>query len=335
MKTGETAKFYLIIGISFAIMISFGFLPPFGAMTEYGMQMLGVFLGCIFGWLLGVNIPVTLLGIVVAGILISGQTIDSMITAVQSAQMILVMFWALIFIYGLRKCGLIDYLCKKMMSISWCKKSPWHLAVSLWLCTMVCTAFSCQAFAAMVLMFSMFYDVADKLGIERRGGYAAFVLVMIAGISTIGTGSVPYSNMILMSTTVMTAAVPDVVYNVSTMCLVDIAVTVATIVFISILFKILLVTNVIKPGFDMSHVDDLIENKAVLDTKVKWAIFYIVFLIVILVGPNFLPADSQLAILSNKIGSIGKFLLVVAMMCLTTIKGNVYLILRQQCEMEP
>ncbi len=196
VKMNKNMKFYSTIIISFIIMVGFGYLPPFGAMTVYGMQMLGVFLGCIYGWLVGVNIPVTLLGIVVAGILISGQTIDSMITAVQSAQMILVIFWALIFIYGLKKCGLMDYLCNRMMSISWCKKSPWHLAVSLWFCTMVCTAFSCQSFAAMILMFSMFYNISDKLNLQRRGGYTAFVLVMIAGISTIGTGSVPYSNML-------------------------------------------------------------------------------------------------------------------------------------------
>ena len=57
-KLSENAKFYLIIGISILIMIGVGQLPPFGEMTEYGMQMLGVFLGCIFGWLLGIVIPV-------------------------------------------------------------------------------------------------------------------------------------------------------------------------------------------------------------------------------------------------------------------------------------
>ena len=100
-KMSETMKFYLVIGISFLIMVIVGCLPPFGQMTVYGMQLLGIFLGCIFGWLLGIVVPVSLLGIIMAGFLVSGQTVDSMMIAVQSTQMLLVVFWALIFVYGL------------------------------------------------------------------------------------------------------------------------------------------------------------------------------------------------------------------------------------------
>lgn len=62
MSKNETSKFYLTMGLSLLIMILVGKLPPFGQMTVYGMQLLGVFVGCIFGWLLGVVVPVSILG---------------------------------------------------------------------------------------------------------------------------------------------------------------------------------------------------------------------------------------------------------------------------------
>ena len=36
--------------ICVALMVGVGFLPPIGGITPYGMDILGVFLGSIYGW---------------------------------------------------------------------------------------------------------------------------------------------------------------------------------------------------------------------------------------------------------------------------------------------
>lgn len=321
-RLSESAKFYVIIGISFFIMIGVGMLPPFGEMTVYGMQMFGVFLGCIFGWLLGIVIPVALLGIVMAGLLVSGQTVDSMMMAVQSAQMVLVIFWALIFVYGLGKCGILDFLSTKIMSIKWCVKSPWHLAVAIWLCTMVCAALSSQPFATMILMFSMFYSMAEKIGAKKRSAYTVFVLVFIAAVAAVGVGMVPYSSMILMSLSIMSAAVPGIVYNIPLICVINFVVTFSFIVCGALLLKVLMKTQVIKTEFSMDSAGDWLQRKAVFDTKVKWGFFYIIFLVAIMVFPTFLPAESAIKVFMGRIGMVGMFAVVVTLMCLTTVDGK-------------
>lgn len=318
----ETAKFYLTIGISLFIMLGFGYLPPFGDMTPYGMQLLGVFLGCIFGWIIGIVVPVSLLGIVVAGFILSGQTIDTIMSAVQSAYMVLVVFWALIFVYGLTRCGLLSFISSKIMSVKWCSRSPWHLAVTLWICAMICAGVSTQPFATMILSFTLFYSIADKVGAQRRSAYSAFVLVMTAAISAIGVGMVPYSSMILLSMSFMTAAVPDVVYNIPLICGINFVVTAGTIVVMAILLKVLMITNIIKVEFTMDNVENLVEDHSVFDTKVKWGFFYIILLVALMVVPGLLPAESALKVFLGKIGTIGMFALVVTMMCLTTVNGK-------------
>ena len=50
IKNRENMKSYIILGISFLLMIFVGKLPSFGQMTAYGMELLGIFVGCIF-WL--------------------------------------------------------------------------------------------------------------------------------------------------------------------------------------------------------------------------------------------------------------------------------------------
>ena len=36
--------------ITFLLIFGFGFLPPFGQMSAYGMGVLGTFIGAIYGW---------------------------------------------------------------------------------------------------------------------------------------------------------------------------------------------------------------------------------------------------------------------------------------------
>lgn len=320
-KLSETAKFYLIIGISFVIMVGVGYLPPFGAMTVYGMQLLGVFLGCIFGWLLGIGIPVSLMGIVLAGVLAAGQTVDTMMSAVQSTTMVLVIFWALLFVYGLQQCGLLDFLAKKIMSIKWCVKSPWHLAVSLWFCTMICGAISGQPFGTMILMFSMYYSIAEKVGAQKRSPYTTFVLVATAAISAVSICMVPYSSGILMALSLMLAAVPDIVYNIPMICVINWCVTIGMVVFAAILLKVLM-RSILKPEFTMENVGNLVDGEAKVTTSIKWGFFFIVLLLVLMMLPTFLPAESALKAFLGKFGMIGMFAAVVALMCLTRVDGK-------------
>ncbi len=41
--------------ISLTFMFLFRFIPPFGTVTPYGMALLGIFIGVIFGWCFGGN----------------------------------------------------------------------------------------------------------------------------------------------------------------------------------------------------------------------------------------------------------------------------------------
>lgn len=321
-KLNETMKFYLTLGISLLIMVGVGLLPPFGQMTEYGMQLLGVFAGCIFGWLLGVVVPVAVMGITMAGLLVSGQTVDSMMTALFSTQMVVMIFWALIFVYGLDKCGLLNFLAAKIMSIKWCVKSPWHLSVSLWFCTMVCAALSSQPFATMLLMFSMYYSIADKIGAQRKSPYTVITLVFIAAVACIGVALVPYSSMILFATSIMATAVQGVTFNIPLICGVNLLVTIGFIIIGAIFFKVLMVTNIVKLEFNMANAGNLVEEKAVFDTKVKWGFFYIVLLVALMLVPTFLPAGSALKLFMGKIGTVGMFVIVVLLMCITTVDGK-------------
>ena len=322
MSQPKNKKFYMVMGISFVTMILFGKLPPFGSMTVYGMQYLGVFLGCIFGWLFSVVIPVSLMGVVMSGILISGQTVDKMVISLQSANMVLVVFWAFFFVYALQQCGLLDYLSSKIMSLRFCTKSPWHLAIAIWVCAMVCAGISAQPFATAIIMFSMYYSVAEKVGANKASRYTSFVLVGMACMCSISTGMVPYAGNILTSLTFMSAVVPDAVFNIPAICVVNFCVTLGVLIALAILLKALLITKVIVPEFELKDSGALFDHAATLDTKVKWGFFYIVLLVAMMMIPTFLPAESAVKVFFGRIGMLGMFVTVVTLMCVTSVHGE-------------
>ena len=41
---------YLHFAITLAIMLLFRFIPPIGSITPYGMAIIGIFIGMIYGW---------------------------------------------------------------------------------------------------------------------------------------------------------------------------------------------------------------------------------------------------------------------------------------------
>ena len=120
----------------------------------------------------------------------------------------------------------------------------------------------------------------------------------------------------------MSAAVPDIAYNIPLICVINICVTAGTIVFAAILFKILLACKVIKVEFDMNNAKDLVDSTVKCDTKVKWGFFFIAFLIISMVLPNFLPADSFITQLLNRGGTLGKLMFMVTLMCLIPVNGE-------------
>lgn len=326
----DLKRHYLILSISLIIMIAVGFVPPFGDMTPYGMRLLGVFAGCIFGWLFSIVVPVSLIAIVVTGLIVNGQTVDSVMTSVQSLDMVLVVFWAFIFIYGLEKCGLLEFITKKIMSIKMCRKSPWHLAVTLWICTMICSGVAATSpTACSILMFGIYFNIADKLGAKKASAYTSFVLVTIAAVAALSIKMVPYSSGIFFSLSFMSAVVPEMEYNVIIICLVNFCTVVALIVIVAIMFKIMLKAHIIKVEFNMEATEEIFEERAKFDAKIKWGIFYIIFLIAVMILPLVLPEGNGVKMFLDRIGSIGMFVIVVTLMSVTTVQGERLLDLEQ------
>ena len=69
MSTVKRDLFPLHVIITFALMFGFGLLPTFSTVTPEGMNLIGIFLGLLYGWTASSLIWPSLMGIVAISIL--------------------------------------------------------------------------------------------------------------------------------------------------------------------------------------------------------------------------------------------------------------------------
>jgi len=320
-KINDSKKYLCVMLICLAIMVGFGYIPPIGdTITPQGMRMLGIFIGMIFGWLYGYNASTSVMALVVTGLLYPGLTVDAVITSAFGTMMLWMIFFAMIFAYGLNKCGILDYVSAKIMSLKIVSKSPWHLAMGIWFCTIVCMAICGVPVAIMIVMFSLFYNIAEKIGAGRRSNYVAYVLVFIAGFCAISVGLVPYSGNLLVAIGFMLSVDSTISYSLPVICVINWVLILGMWVIAGIISKFAF-KSFAKPDFTLTG-ESLYTEKVPATKAIKVGFLFIAILLVIMVLPSFLPAGNALKVFLGKFGMAGVFALVVLIMTVVPIDGK-------------
>ena len=95
-KGKKTAIYWVHTIISLGLMFGFGFLPPIAPITEFGMKMIGIFLGLVYGWvLIGIAWP-SMAGLV-ALMCLGNMSADEVFKASFGNTNVLMMFFIFIF----------------------------------------------------------------------------------------------------------------------------------------------------------------------------------------------------------------------------------------------
>ena len=151
---------YIII---FLIEICFRWIPPFGAMSEGGMAVLGVFVGTIYGWLALSNMGITsLIGIIMMGttFMFPGGPTESFVAAIGNTNTLRVL--ACFGVAGLMNLsGTSTYLAKKIVGSKLGRKSPVLLCALFMIAAIIIGPF--VSFATLILLWDMWRAVCDTL----------------------------------------------------------------------------------------------------------------------------------------------------------------------------
>jgi len=297
--------------IIIAFMTLFGFLPPFGPVTHMGMQVLGIFIGCIYGWTIGETIWPSILALVLLGYT-EGNTVMGMFTAAYGNATLHMVVFCMIVCYGIEKCGLLEFITKWILSRKFAQKGPWWICFAFWVASSVASAVTVATLGVTILCWSIFYDTAKKLNLKPRSPYVAVVLIGIAMSSYLGGCVMPYNAFSQICFGVLRAVAPDTVVSFGAYVVTMIVLNCIAIPVITLFCKYVLRIKV-----DFHPVGELVKADELVMTKnQKIVAVYLIILSALLILPNYLPEGTFKAMLAG-LGFTGTFAIIAIAMTLT------------------
>ena len=183
-KKKKNTAYYINTVIVFALMFGIGQLPPFAQITELGMQVLGIFVGVLYGWCTVSLIWPGLLGIVAIGAT-EYCTVTESFQAAFGADIPLMIIMVYILAANLEEWGLNQYIANWFISRKIGEGRPWVFTLLI-----VAAAFFMSAFVSMyatiIILWMIFYKICDQIGEPPRTKYTAMVIsviVIICGVT--------------------------------------------------------------------------------------------------------------------------------------------------------
>jgi len=276
---------YSVIGI--ALMFIIWHLPPVGPLTTYGMQLIGILVGCIWLWsTVGLLWP-SALG-VVAMMLSEHGGISVLTTAFSNTNVLLLLF---VFpIFGIiSDSGVFKKLSLRIISSKAICGKPWLFAFILFAISAVFSSFA-NGMVMMLILWGVVKEVSKALGAGKGDTYTKGLMVGVTYGSLMGYVCVPFIGFGLILNGLFSSytkiVVPPIQYMV--------------VMFAATFFSLLLYILALKFIFrcDVSAFKNLkpemIRNDAealALNKDQKFLLGFLVVLILALCLPSVLPAD--------------------------------------------
>lgn len=314
--SSKDKKFYGVVAITLIIMIGFGYLPTFGQITPQGMRVLGIFLGCIFAWLFGELVWSSVIGLVLLGVFGFGTMTDNYARAYGN-NIGAIMLVSLIFCYAIEKSGLLTELSRWIVSRKWAQKSPWSLVLAFNLAALISATMLGTTIPVMILLWALFYEIANEIGIKPFDPLAVIVLCGVAVSSSVGNVIMPYTGTPTLVRGLAEASNPDFMFNTGEYILLNFLVAAIFLVLFSLVLRLVFGRKI---HIEMPQRESY---KMKLNVESKISLVFFIIVILTLIVPQFLNADNIIRVFFNdKLTVVGIFMIISAILMIIRINGK-------------
>lgn len=177
--------------IAIAIMVFFRYIPPFGQMTSLGMELLGIFLGALWGWIKCDMIWPSVLAFIFLGFSDYISDASTAIANMFGNQLVQLIIWLFIFAAILTVSGISEQIAKRLIASKFTKGRPWVLSIIIFLACYVASALG-AAFAVILICWEFIFMISKQVGYTKDDKWPRMMIVGVVFISTIGVVILPF-----------------------------------------------------------------------------------------------------------------------------------------------
>ena len=310
--------FWLHVVIIFFFMFGFRFFSPFEPITVVGMQLLGIFLGLIWGWVfVGMFWP-SLLGLIALGF-------SDYMTLTEAFQQgighnnVLLNFFIFPIVGALDEAGVTTYLAYKISTLKIGRGRPFVTSFLVMYSCWFLTAITTNSFSSQLLVWALFFQMVEIFNIPK-GKYTAFMVVGIGLGGILGPQAFPFMGPTVMYLGAYTGAsgleIPYAQYIIWTWVINAVA-----IIGYTLLGKYVLKLDA--SALNRSDVGLDVPKKLSKYQKVMFSFF--ILLIISLVWTSIMPASWKITQIINTLTAKGVAAAVFLLICIfnfTESKSN-------------
>lgn len=313
----EKSNAYIIKIIKFvimmALMIGIGLLPSFGQITPMGMKILGVFIGTLFGWMTLDFIVASTLGLIFLGL--SGYT--TVMGAFQAGftdTVVMNMLISFAFVGLLNELNLTGALANWILTRKFANGHPWLIVILLCFGASLVAALA-STLASILLFWSIAYKIFDEVGYKRHSKEAAYILTGIIFFAAMGNYLFPFKPGVLAFSGGYVAVMGEIPQGQWYF----------GYFILNFLFYCVYVALGIVTKFDVAKMNiDLAKyaGDAAWGKKEKWGLFFVIFFVLFLSVPGFLPKTIPFIAKWNSMGIIGAVIIIISAAYLIQVDGK-------------
>ncbi len=304
--------------ICLVIMFGFGQLSPIEPLTPLGMNLIGIFLGVLYGWIFIDIIWPSIAGLL-ALMLVGGMKPGMLLNKSFGDPIVVMMFFIFVFCATINYYGLSKFISLWFITRKAVAGKPW-LFTYTFLASIMLLGGLTSASPAAVIGWSILYGVCEVCGYKKGDGYPTMMVFGIVYAAQVGMAIIPFKQAAL---TVMSA------YETMSGTHIDYAkymfIAIVACALCSLLF-LLIGKYIFRP--DVSKLADLDASKLDKDQSLslsgvqKSVLGFLFALVALLLIPAFLPADLAVVKFLKSIGNTGICMFLVGLMCFIKVNGK-------------
>ncbi len=310
-------RYYLHMVIILCLMFGFRFLPPFGPVTEMGMNILGIFLGCIYAWTIGETIWPSILALLLMGFA-NGSSPGEIMSGAYGNQTLLMVVFSLLFCYGISESGVLAIIAKWILNRKFAIKGPWYLAFAFFLTSAIMSLLTTNTLPVTLLLWTIFYDICHQLNLKPYTPYPTIVMIGIVICGYSGAVIAPYNAFALICFGVLKNIDASLSVNMFAYVVTMTVINVVLIPVLTIFFKL------VSPKVPYKSIQVSTEPTT-FNVKQKVILMMIPLLCVFMMLPNFLSDGHVLKIFFGRLGTLGILAVLPVLMMMFTYKRERFL----------
>lgn len=303
--------------VTAVLMIGFGFLPAVGALTPYGMRVIGIFFGLIYGWITCGLVWPNLMAFFVV-LLFNVMPLNEFLAAGLGTDTTMLLIFAIIFITAVNESGLGRYMAAWLLSRKCLEGRPWVFTAGFLLATFILTSFA-NPYVTIIIFWGILYNVLNIFHIKAGEMYATIMVCGVVLAATLGMSVFPFKGIAMILLKVY-QNISGVAVGYAQWIIFVFVMGVLSVLGYVLIARFIFRVDVSKIQGISSQVID--QSDLVMTTAKKWMLFFLLAFIGLVLLSGFLPAGWALVMMLKRLGTVGVLAGVLMLMLWIKVEGQ-------------